>query len=170
MNAQQLLTDLEQSGVILVPHGDRLHVDAPKGLITEEVRQQMVEHKPELMRLLQDSESAAGYSGPCSASARVAAMKLDDFARAGIIVQVRSEVLGVDVLFVSDNVPESKLKGRPEVVYRAYELKKLARVPPDPQHLRNVHMVKEIFGGTIRDVRDRTEKDIKVEVSHAAEA
>ena len=93
-------------------------------------------------------------------------MKLDDFSHAGLIVQVRSEVLDTEVLFVSDNVPESQLEGRQEVVYRAYELKKLARMPPDPAGLRTVHMVKEIYGGTIRDV---TEKKDLPEVRHAAE-
>lgn len=135
MNAQRLLAELERSGVILAPRGDRLHVDAPKGVLTEEIRQQMVQQKPELLRL-----------------ARVAAMKLDDFAQAGLIVQVFSDRLGTRALFVSDNVPESKLEGRPEVIYRASELKKLAKIPPDPEHLRDVHMVKEIFGGAIRDV------------------
>ena len=86
---------------------------------------------------------------------RVAAMKLSDFARAGLIVEVWSEVVGADILFVSDNVHRSKLKGRSEVVYRARELKKLARLPPDPPHLRTVHMVKEIFGGTIQSVEGR---------------
>ena len=93
--------------------------------------------------------------GGAPEAGRVAGMKLDDFARAGLIVQVRSEVLDADVLFVSDNVPESKLRDRPEVVYRAHELKKLSRVPPDPSGLRTVHMVKEIYGGTIEDVRGK---------------
>ena len=99
----------------------------------------------------------------------VAAMKLDDFADAGLVVQVWSDVLGAEVLFVSNNVPEAKLKGRPEVVYRAHELKKLARIPPDPAHLRTVHMVKEILGGTIEGVKDRTEEDHQGESNHAAE-
>ncbi|MCP3963419.1 MAG: hypothetical protein GY719_36750 [bacterium] len=81
-------------------------------------------------------------------------MSLDEFADAGLVVQVRSEVLECDVLFVSDDVPESTLEDRPEVIYRASELKKLARLPPEPAHLRDVHMVKEIFGGSISEVRE----------------
>ena len=148
MNAQRLLAELQQSGVVLGLRGDRLHVDAPKGVVSEELRKQMLRQKPDLMRLLR-TDSGMQESG----DARVAAMRLDEFARAGLIVQVRSEVLGTEILFASDDVPESKLKDRPEVVYRAHELKKLARVPPDPQHLRTIQMVREIFGGTIRDVR-----------------
>ncbi len=98
-------------------------------------------------------ENQEAVSLPLSVD-QVAGMKLDDFASAGLIVQVRSSVLAADVLFVSDNVPESKIEDRPEVVYRACELKKLARVPPDPRNLRTVHMVKEILGGTIQGVRD----------------
>ena len=100
---------------------------------------------------------------------RVATMKLDEFGRAGLIVQVRSKVLDADVLFVSDNVPESKLEGRPEVIYRADELKRLARLPPDPEELRTVHMVKEIYGGTIQEVSSRTDEDCRGEVSDGTE-
>lgn len=165
MNAHRLLSQLQRSGVILAPRGERLHVDAPKGVLTEEIQQMMAQHKPELMRLLEgvsEEESQPRLDA-------VAAMKLDDFAQAGLIVLVRSEVLSTDVLFVSDNVPESKLEGRPEVVYRTHELKKLARVPPDPADLRNVHMVKEILGGTIEDVKNRSQEDHQGEVGHAAE-
>ncbi len=107
----------------------------------------------ESLNRLQAEEPAIRGDG--TEAEHVAGMKLSDFARAGLIVQVRSEVLETDVLFVSDNVPESRLRGRPEVVYRAHELKRLARVPPDPRGLRTVHMVKEIYGGTIQDVTDR---------------
>ncbi len=149
MNARQLLAELEQAGVILAPRGDRLHVDAPKGVVSDEIRHQMVRHKPELLRLVQESTEST------SKASQVAAMKLNDFARAGLVVKVESEVLGTELLLVSDNVPRSQLEGCTEVVYRARELKKLARLPPDPPQLRTVQMVKEILGGTILGVQDR---------------
>ena len=96
--------------------------------------------------------------------ATVAAMLLDEFAHAGLIVQVHVSGWGRDLLFVSDDVPESKINGRPEVVYRAHDLKKLARIPLDPPHLRNVQMVKEILGGAIEDVMESD-----TEVGHAEE-
>jgi hypothetical protein len=100
------------------------------------------------------SAAAKPEAATLSGDRPVAAMTLNDFASAGLIVRVRSEILDADVLFVSDNVPGSILNG-PEVIYRAEELKKLARVPPDPQSLRNLQMVKEIIGGTIKNVREK---------------
>jgi hypothetical protein len=82
-------------------------------------------------------------------------MPLNVFAKAGLIVQVWSEYLGCEVLFVSDNVPAAAVDGTGLSVYRAQELKKLARVPPDPKCLRNIQLVKEIIGGTIQDVREK---------------
>ena len=117
-------------------------------------------HSVEFTGALDHSEMAATPS-----PGKVAAMRLSAFADAGLVIHVHSEALDREVLFVSDNVPESKLEGRPEVVYRAHELKKLARIPPDPAGLRTVQMVKEIFGATIQGIR---QKD-RAEVSHAAE-
>lgn len=49
MRPQDLLAQLERSGVILKVVGDRLHVEAPRGVITEDLRHLLVEHKPELI-------------------------------------------------------------------------------------------------------------------------
>ena len=39
MNTAQLLSELEQLGVVLTPRGDRLLVDAPAGAVRDELRQ-----------------------------------------------------------------------------------------------------------------------------------
>ena len=82
-------------------------------------------------------------------------MDLETFSRAGLILQVRSEVLGCSVLFVSDDVPEAALAGYGLPVYRVEELRKLALLKPAPHSLRGLHDAKTIFEGTITDVRDR---------------
>lgn len=53
MNAQELLAQLENQGVILVPKGSRLRIDAPRGVITERLRLALRESKPEILALLE---------------------------------------------------------------------------------------------------------------------
>ncbi|NJL26519.1 MAG: hypothetical protein HC897_00920 [Thermoanaerobaculia bacterium] len=84
----------------------------------------------------------------------VAAMTLDEFARAGLKVRVHSQVLACDVLFVSDNVSDDEIDARGLPVYRAQELKKLALMKPQPHSLRCIHEVKAVFKGTIEEIGD----------------
>jgi hypothetical protein len=53
MTAGALLSDLREAGVVLTLSGpDHLKVDAPKGVITPELRDALVKHKPELLKLV----------------------------------------------------------------------------------------------------------------------
>lgn len=85
----------------------------------------------------------------------VAGMDLDTFARAGLIVQVSSRVLGCEVLLASDNVPDAELEGTDIPIYRTDELRKLVLHRPRPRDLRRIHDVKTIFNGAITDVQPR---------------
>ena len=49
MTPHQLLATLHRAGAEVVVHGDRLRVQAPRGVLTEEIRRALVEHKPELV-------------------------------------------------------------------------------------------------------------------------
>jgi hypothetical protein len=85
-----------------------------------------------------------------------AAMRVGEFARAGLVVKIHSGVLGTDVLFASDNVPDSEISDLGLAVYRAAEMRKLALWRPEPAGL--VHAVKEVlgvYGATIRSVKSR---------------
>ena len=53
MSAQGLLKRLRQREVRLDAEGELLHVDAPFGAVTEELREALVEHKPKLLKLLE---------------------------------------------------------------------------------------------------------------------
>jgi|GEM_PF-2352469 len=48
--APDLLADLARSGIKLTPRGDKLHVEAPKGTLTPELRQTLAERKADLLR------------------------------------------------------------------------------------------------------------------------
>jgi TubC N-terminal docking domain len=52
MTADELLTTLHALSVTLSPRVDRLHVDAPEGVLTAELRLAIRTHKGELLSLL----------------------------------------------------------------------------------------------------------------------
>lgn len=52
MDAVALLRTLREAGCELQAEGDRLRVNAPKGVLTDELRSLIRQHKPELLRLL----------------------------------------------------------------------------------------------------------------------
>jgi hypothetical protein len=52
LSALALMRDLQAAGAVLEVRGDRLHVDAPIGLITPELRDSIARHKPELLAML----------------------------------------------------------------------------------------------------------------------
>jgi hypothetical protein len=51
MNAISLIRDCRAAGIRLQARGDRLHVEAPAGLLTAELRQQLADHKADIMAL-----------------------------------------------------------------------------------------------------------------------
>lgn len=59
MNAGPLLRELQAAGVALSATGDRLHVEAPAGTVTPELRQRIAENKACLLAELHQSTTAA---------------------------------------------------------------------------------------------------------------
>jgi hypothetical protein len=74
LNALSLYHDLQGRGVILEAQGDLLKVDAPAGVLTDELRAALKEFKPKLLKFLSRSheepqevperESVARWAGP----------------------------------------------------------------------------------------------------------
>ena len=52
MNAIELLQEVSARGVVIEPSGGRLRVDAPRGVITPELREALTSQKEELLRVL----------------------------------------------------------------------------------------------------------------------
>ncbi|HEY1579971.1 MAG TPA: amino acid adenylation domain-containing protein [Terracidiphilus sp.] len=52
MSLIELLSDLRSQGVVLSVDGDRLSCNAPKGVMTAEIRNELASRKPEILRLL----------------------------------------------------------------------------------------------------------------------
>ncbi|AFZ17614.1 non-ribosomal peptide synthetase [Allocoleopsis franciscana] len=55
MDLHSLLTTLSNKGVKLSANGNSLEIDAPKGVITPELRNSLAEHKAEILKLLHQS-------------------------------------------------------------------------------------------------------------------
>lgn len=53
MRARDLLADLRRRGVLLEAEGDRISVDAPAGVIDEQLRKALTENKPAIVKLLE---------------------------------------------------------------------------------------------------------------------
>ena len=54
MTGGQVLAVLKSRGVVLEPHGNKLHYRAPKGVLTPELRRALEEHKAEVLTLLKE--------------------------------------------------------------------------------------------------------------------
>ena len=149
MSAHRLLAKLRREGAFLVPDGKRLRIDAPEGLLTKPLLDRLARLKPEILEQLRLEREA------------VAALSLEELSRAGLIIRVYSTVLGREVLFVSDNVPDEIVERQALPVYRTDELRKLAILRPAPHSLRRLHEVKEVFRGTIEAIEDRSTVEIE---------
>ena len=68
MTAQSLLSDLTAAGVILSANGDRLDIDAPNEVLTDELLTTLRDHKAELLALLQSRSVEDPDAGATSAA------------------------------------------------------------------------------------------------------
>ena len=158
MIAEEVLAELRRRGVRVEARGEVLHVEAPRGMLSPELVQSLRQLKPELLRLLRLVAVGAGTVGealggvsevqPSLWVAEVCAMGLAEFARAGLVVEVWSRVLGEAVVFASDNARLDPGELRP--VYQARELRVLLGLTAAGE-LRRIHEVKRLFRGTVTD-------------------
>ena len=152
MSGETLIARLKTEGVDLAAAGGRLLLDAPEGVLTDELLAEIRSHKQEILAALQTQQSvAAALPGGVTEAKRsllaadVVAMRLSEFARARLVVTVHSAVLNEVVVFASDNARVDP--GEQRVVYRAAELRELLGL--SAKDLRAVHRVKKTFRGTV---------------------
>jgi len=65
MSPQEILDEIRKLGGRLEARGDRLHVEAPKGVLTTKHRLALAEFKPELLMLLQPASLACRLLDRC---------------------------------------------------------------------------------------------------------
>lgn len=154
MTPAELLATVKALGVGVTLDQQDL-VLRPKSKLTPDLVDQLREHKGELVEMLKAGHGTplrdtmpggVSESQPSLLVAEVVAMPLDDFASAGLVIEVQSEVLGGEaVLFASDNARLDP--GERRVVYRAAEVRQLLGLRP--ADIRSVHRIKKGFGGTV---------------------
>lgn len=57
MTTDDVLATAKTLGIVLEARGDRLHVEAPAGVVTPTLRDQLTQHKPALLALLAPSRA-----------------------------------------------------------------------------------------------------------------
>ncbi len=76
MTATALLDELRTKGVHLTVEGEHVAVDAPKGVLTDDVRQAIRQHKQELLALVEAVEERAAIAEYCGGLPRAEAEAL----------------------------------------------------------------------------------------------
>lgn len=66
MSTHALLAELTTAGVHIEARGERLHVEAPAGAMTEELARRLRQQKPDLLRLLTPTTDEHGPTEFCS--------------------------------------------------------------------------------------------------------
>ncbi len=65
MTALEILIDLRRAGALVTIAGDKLRLEAPKSVLTNELKQRLAAQKAEIIRLLQ-AEPDAYLEGPAT--------------------------------------------------------------------------------------------------------
>ena len=148
MQGVELVAAVGQAGARLGVDGGRLYVE-PASAVPQSLLSDLRAQKAELLRLLETpavADSIGGVRSPGLVTvAEVCAMPLSEFAQAGLVVSLWSDVLGESVVLASDNAILDPGERRP--VYRASEAKALLGI--GPADLRRVHALKRTFKGTV---------------------
>jgi hypothetical protein len=76
MTALELLATLHERGVTLIPWVDRLRVDAPEGVLTDELRQAIRMQKEALLALVEEWSERAAIAEYCGGVPRAEAEQL----------------------------------------------------------------------------------------------
>ena len=150
MSPLELLNEVRGRGVDVRVDGNHLRL-RPRGPLTADLLNELRAQKPALIELLDTGpilgQTLGGVteSEPAFSVADVCAMPLDLFAKAQLVVRVRSQLLDEVVVFASDNATVDPHE--PCVVYTARELKELLA---HHQHaLKQMHRFKKTFRGTV---------------------
>ncbi len=140
MTAEALLVCLTALDVRLEAANQQISYDAPADMLTDDLLNEIREHKEELLTLLNPLQSMEDRP-------------LSRFAESGQYRQVHSKVLGEIIILAADNAEVPDVGDK--VVYRAAEARSLVGLPPE--EVRAFHKVKVYFDGIIEKREHGTE-------------
>jgi hypothetical protein len=69
MTAAEFLSELRERGIMITAKGDRLHIDAPLGILTPDVHRLLIEKKTELLAILREETDCASNPSVMSVTA-----------------------------------------------------------------------------------------------------
>ncbi|MEM7481070.1 MAG: hypothetical protein AAF481_07825 [Acidobacteriota bacterium] len=103
MTAQELLETMRRSGAALAVVGDRLRIEAPPGVVTPELRQELVSHKSELISELSASrhwpaeslDAERRFGGPYARLFPFLGQRVDSVEGPGILEQVFADRVAI---------------------------------------------------------------------------
>jgi len=131
MNTLDLLAELKRLNVKVTLNGDKLRLDAPKGVLTPELKEVVSQQKPALIALLEAEE----------------ARRLLEVQ--GWVV-VYSKAIGEAVLWCRDEKVIIPTRWRGAVKYTLQELQTLTNNPDlTAEGLKRIHKAKKEFDGKI---------------------
>lgn len=131
MTPNALLDKLRQLNVKVTLNGDKLRLDAPKGVLTPELKEAVSQQKPALIALLEAQE----------------AKRL--LETQGWVV-IHSKTLGEDILWCRDEKVIIPTRWRGAVKYTLQELQTLTSNPSlTAEGLKRIHKAKKEFDGKI---------------------
>lgn len=134
MTADDLIEEMEGRGVNLRRMGDQLNVDAPRGVVTDTLRQDLQVHKEEILSLLRQRRME----------------KADRLIRdRGYLAVENWPSDGEIVLFVRDESVIIPVRWHGRITYTLAELAEIRGL--DQGSVRRLHEIKQIFGGVIVD-------------------
>jgi hypothetical protein len=117
MKASELLQDLLAKGMAVQRRGDKIRITAPQGSITPEMRQQLADLKPAILRLLdaEQSEPAHGQVGEAGAqwAARSGAVDILNATKVRI-----SEAAGQVVVSIPAATDNPEVRAAVQLLYR----------------------------------------------------
>ena len=148
LNADNLLAHVEALGGRLEARGEQLHIEAPRGVITPELKEDLKSHKPELLQLLnqQASNKSVTEAGGALETFNQEAM---DIIKSGQSLRRWSGDLKEWLYWVRGTVERDELlaEGCEHIIYTLDESEYVKG--SNPEDFRNIHKLKQEFNATI---------------------
>ena len=123
--AETLIHDLAAQGVHLSPNGDKLHVKAPAGILTAELREKLTARKPELMAVLRAEVAPSAASGLAPMRVRLASLANTEGVDTDLVHRLADDDVAACAGLSSETLRCYVL------MLRDSELRELGQCPPD---------------------------------------
>jgi hypothetical protein len=158
-DSARLLSMLETMGVDVTTDGTRLHVSAPKGVLTPDLKAALVEHKVALLAMLTPAMETATAPAPLQAgadlaeSARALTLPIDRLDR---VLRITAPWLDVPLYFVPEAEDSEALVVAGEAtrgaVWTRRELLEVLTVRLSKAAVRRVALARVLFDGELGEV------------------